>query len=69
MATKREKDLRQAGQVLEVLFEDRPGDVEVAWEALTRRGDAWMRRVRGSVKGLERVAPNAAEDLGALIGR
>jgi hypothetical protein len=32
--TKAAKDLRQAGAVLEVLFEDRPGDVLAAWEAL-----------------------------------
>lgn len=32
--TKAVKDLRQAGDLLEVLSEDRPGDLLVAWEAL-----------------------------------
>jgi hypothetical protein len=69
MATKRDKDLAQAGQVLEVLLEDRPGDVEVAWEALAARGDAWSKRVRRSLGGLGRVAPVAAAGLRALIDR
>lgn len=34
--TKAAKDLRQAGDLLEVLLEDRPGDVLVAWETLSR---------------------------------
>lgn len=68
MATKRDKDLGQAGQVLEVLLEDRPGDVEEAWEALARRGSSWVRRVRGSLGGLERSAPAVAAGLRTVIG-
>ncbi len=34
--TKAIKDLRQAGDLLEVLLEDRPGDVLIAWEGLSR---------------------------------
>jgi hypothetical protein len=34
--TKAAKDLRQAGDLLEVLLEDRPGDVMIAWETLSR---------------------------------
>ncbi|MES1244369.1 MAG: GSU2403 family nucleotidyltransferase fold protein [Acidobacteriota bacterium] len=34
------KDLRQGTGVLEVLLEDRPGDVTAAWEALLRQGSA-----------------------------
>jgi hypothetical protein len=34
--TKAAKDLRQAGDLLEVLLEDRPGDLLVAWDALGR---------------------------------
>lgn len=67
MATKRDKDLRQAGQVLEVLLEDRPGDIEAAWEALAGRGDGWVRRVRGSLKSLERFVPLVATGLRTMI--
>jgi hypothetical protein len=34
--TKAIKDRRQAGDLLEVLLEDRPGDVPIAWEVLSR---------------------------------
>lgn len=67
METKRDKDLWQAGQVLEVLLEDRPGDVEAAWEALASRGEGWARRVRNSLRGLERFVPAAATGLRAVI--
>jgi len=38
--TKARKDLRQAGDLLELLLEDRPGDVQAAWEALAPHGKA-----------------------------
>ena len=37
-ATKRAKDLTQAGQLLEVLLADREADVVLAWETLRERG-------------------------------
>ncbi len=67
MATKRDKDLWQAGQVLEVLFEDHPGDIESAWETLASRGDSWVRRVRRSLRGLDRLVPEVATELRAVI--
>lgn len=69
MQTKREKDLWQAGQVLEVLFEDRAGDVDAAWAALVAYGQGLAKRVGGSLSGLERVAPEAGEHLRRLIER
>ncbi len=59
--------LSQAGQVLEVLFEDRPGDVSVAWEALRARGKAWSARVESSLDALGRQSTAAAEGLRALL--
>lgn len=38
--TKANKDRRQAASVLEVLLEDRPGDLKPAWEALEQRSGA-----------------------------
>jgi hypothetical protein len=38
--TKAVKDLRQAGDLLDVLLEDRPGDVLTAWDALSGRASA-----------------------------
>ena len=56
-ATKRDKDLSQAAQVLEVLVEDRPGDIDLAWEALVERGSGWTKRATVGLKALERFAP------------
>lgn len=68
MQAKREKDLAQAGQVLEALAADRPGDIELAWEALSRRGASWAARVTKSVPALERVSPVGAGRLRELSG-
>jgi hypothetical protein len=42
-ADKARKDLAQAGVLLEVLLEDRPGDLADAWEDLIARGRNWRR--------------------------
>jgi len=68
MAAKREKDLVQAAQLLEVLGEDRPGDLTLAWEALAARGGAWVKRVARSLPALERVSPDAARSVRKLAG-
>jgi hypothetical protein len=61
--SKREKDLRQAGEVLAVLLDERPGDVELAWEELERRGRGWIGRAREGTAALEAVAPEVAARL------
>ncbi|MBN2848598.1 MAG: nucleotidyltransferase domain-containing protein [Coriobacteriia bacterium] len=61
------KDLSQAAQLLEVLAEDRPGDIALAWEALAGRGAAWVRKVRAALPALERISPDAAASISALV--
>jgi hypothetical protein len=61
--TKAVKDLRQAGDLLDLLLEDRPGDVVVAWEALSRRSAA-VKTVR---EALGRLAPELCERLGRIV--
>lgn len=68
MTTKRDKDLAQSAQLFEVLGEDRPGDLTLAWEALVARGGAWVKRVKRSVSALERVSPEAARLARELAG-
>jgi hypothetical protein len=65
--TKAVKDLRQAGVLLEVLSEDRPGDLPPAWEALQshpKTGETVARGVRNLEPGLrerlEKVLPEIA---------
>lgn len=59
-AAKRDKDLAQAAELLELLHEDRPGDVALAWRALASRGPSWVNRVMRQRPGLKRVSPAAA---------
>jgi hypothetical protein len=49
--TKAAKDLRQAGALLEILLQDRPGDVLIAWDAL-QRSPSVMKAVRAAMKKL-----------------
>jgi len=67
MQSKREKDLSQAAQMLQVLSEDRPGDLVLAWEALGVRGKSWTSRVAKSVSALDRISPDASQVLQELI--
>lgn len=62
-AAKARKDLRQAEQLLEVLVEDRPGDLEAAWRALPPHG----RIRRGARKARARLNERLAERLVPLI--
>lgn len=59
--TKSLKDMRQAEQLLEVLLDDRPGDVTLAWQALAERGSA-LKRVQAA---LARLSPEVRERLAA----
>ncbi len=62
---KQHKDRVQAGQLLEVLFEDRPGDVVLAAQALAARGRGWVTRVRGQLRHLP---PEIAETVSGQLG-
>lgn len=66
--SKREKDLSQAAQILEVLQSDRPGDLGVAWADLAARGTSWVGRVVKSAAALDRVSPDAARVVRDLSG-
>jgi len=57
--TKAAKDRRQAGDLLEVLLEDRPADLPAAWEALLRN-KAVTRAVHEAIR---RLAPELRERL------
>jgi hypothetical protein len=57
--TKAVKDRRQAGDLLEVLVEDRPADISMAWEVLVRNTSA-ARTVRAAIR---RLSPNLQDRL------
>lgn len=61
MHTKRSKDVWQASQLLEVLVEERQGDLRMAWDAIVERGRAWVRQVDSGLAAMEEMAPEVAE--------
>lgn len=64
-AAKSKKDVRQAEQVLDVLVDDRPGDVTAAWEGLMPRRSM----LRGVKTSLRKLAPDLLERLDPLLVR
>jgi hypothetical protein len=58
---KRDKDLRQAAQLIELLASDRPGDLGVARAAIARRGAGWTKALEGGLNLLSRYRADAAE--------
>ncbi|TLM66217.1 MAG: hypothetical protein FDZ70_10595 [Actinobacteria bacterium] len=52
---KRDKDLHQAAQLFEVLVDERPGDVAIAWEALEARGAGWVKHARSGLAAMRTV--------------
>lgn len=57
MQAKAAKDVAQAIDVLEVLLDDRPGDLGLAWEALAGRGTRWQKAAQ---RGVQRLADHNA---------
>jgi hypothetical protein len=67
-AAKREKDLVQAANLLDVLLEDRAGDIALAREAVEDRGRAWTGRLERGLQAMRSVSPGVAERAASLIG-
>lgn len=61
--TKAGKDRRQAGDLLDVLLDDRPGDVSAAWDALLR----WGAMTRSVVEAIRRLPPELPERLTSYL--
>jgi len=64
--TKAEKDLQQAAELLEVLLDDRPGDLLLAWDDIARR--KWPPKVLAGIDALQRLRPEIAGRLRQLLG-
>jgi hypothetical protein len=65
LSAKQHKDRAQAANLLEVLVEDRPGDVALAAEALVAKGKGWVKRVRAELRHLP---PDLAEGVSQYLG-
>lgn len=64
---KSEKDLSQAAQVISVLVDERPGDLQLAWKAVEERGAGWIRRAIAGIDAIKRVNPMAHEKSCAVL--
>ncbi len=60
------KDIQQAAEMIEVLFEDRAGDLELAIDSMNERPKRWRTRLR---RGLERLPAAFAQAKKKLAGR
>jgi hypothetical protein len=65
LQTKVEKELIQAALVIDLLEEDRPGDLRLAWEAA--RGRGWSRPMRAASTLLRRRWPATHARLEAIL--
>lgn len=66
---KSEKDLRQAGAVLDVLLEDRPGDIAAACEDIRRRGKTWTTGLETGLGAMARFEPDTAGRVTGILKR
>jgi hypothetical protein len=64
---KASKDLAQAGEVIATLLEDRPGDLVLAWRALTGRGAQWKKAAERGIAAFARHAPSVCKALKAAL--
>jgi hypothetical protein len=67
MHTKRMKDLRQAAQIFEILLDERPGDVQIAWDEIREKGKGWVRRAREALKVLAKSDHRTARQVATAL--
>lgn len=63
---KRDKDLQQAGQLIEALVDGRPEDLKRAWEEAHGRGPKWRALLLG---GMRHMTPRSRDLMLKAIGR
>lgn len=64
---KARKDIVQACEVFQVLVDERPGDLEMAWEALVGRGTRWAKTAKRGLALARRLRPDVHGRLAALL--
>ena len=65
--TKAGKDRQQAGEMIEVLMADRPGDIELAVEAVNRQPAGWRKKLRDGLGRLPAKLADAKRKIGAML--
>lgn len=69
MQSKAGKDRQQAGEMIEVLMQDRPGDLELAVESINKRPPAWRKKLRDGLDRLPDQLAGAKEKIAAALAR
>lgn len=69
MQAKAGKDLAQAAALFSVLAEDRPGDILLAYEAITARGPLWSGKLKRVLPVFGAKYPEEYKKLVSVIGR
>jgi hypothetical protein len=67
MQTKAGKDRQQAGEMIEVLMQDRPGDIELAVDSINRRGEGWRRKLRNGLDRLPDTLADAKQQINGML--
>jgi hypothetical protein len=65
--TKAEKDVAQACEVLDVLADNRPGDLAIAWDSLLAKGIRWDKVARRGLALLRQRRPDLHRRILALV--
>ena len=65
--SKSAKDIQQAGEILEHVLENRPGDIELAWDGVEKRGARLSKAVRRGLAALARDRKDLAVRLRRTI--
>jgi hypothetical protein len=61
------KDRQQAAEMIEVLMQDRPGDLELAVESINKRPPAWRRQLRAGLDRLPAELAGAKQKIAGLL--
>lgn len=64
---KRQKDLNQVYQILSVLQENRPFDIQPAWDNLIGRGHKWKKYAEAGLAALEKQCGKLDLQLGGRV--
>ena len=67
MQTKATKDRQQAAEMIEVLMQDRPGDIELALESINRRSRGWRKKLRDGLDRLPEALAGAKQRIAAML--
>ena len=67
MQSKAGKDRQQAGEMIEVLIQDRPGDIELAVESINRRPQGWHKKLRDGLDRLPDSLAGAKQRIAAML--